>query len=575
MVLPMLTNVVAVIGLAVLVICLAQRLRVPSIVGYLLTGVLVGSGGLEIVDSHEDVEFLAEMGVVALLFTIGLEFSVARLWEMRRSLLISGGAQVVLTTSITALLAWRFGIAPRSAVFIGFIVTLSSTAVVLSLLERRAEVHTPHGRVILGALLFQDVAVVPMVLAVPLLAGQRDEASPTLLPLLAKGLAVLALLVVAGRWLVPPLLYRVARSRERELFMLTVIFLALGVAWLTSAAGLSLALGAFLAGLIVSESEYSQRALGSIMPLRDVFTSFFFISVGMLLDVSVILQHPWLVLGLTLGVVVLKSALAGVGVALLGLPLRTLVLSGMALAQIGEFSFVLYGAGMAYGLLDESQGGVFLAVAVATLVLTPLCVSAAPSVAALAQRLPLPARWQGVHAPEYDGADEALADHLVIIGFGFNGAHLAQVAHEANIAYAVLEMNPDTVRRERQRGLPITLGDATQEATLRHLHIERARMVVVAISDAAASRRATELARRLSPNCRLVVRTRFLGDVDALKQLGADEVIPAEFETAVAIFARVLECYEVPQDRVATLVGQVRADNYHLLRSDEPLPPPG
>lgn len=574
MVLPMLTNVVSVIGLAILVVCITQRLRVPSIVGYLLTGVLVGSGGFEIVRSHKDVEFLAEMGVVALLFTIGLEFSVARLWEMRRSLLVSGGAQVALTTGVVALIAWRLGMASRPALFVGLAVALSSTAVVLSLLERRAEVSTPHGRVILGALLFQDVAVVPMMLAVPLLAGQRDEASPALLSLLAKGLAVLALLIVAGRWLVPPLLYRVARSRERELFMLTVIFLALGVAWLTSQAGLSLALGAFLGGLIVSESEYSQRALGSIMPLRDVFTSFFFISVGMLLDVSVVLQYPWLVLSLTLGVIVLKSALAGAGVALLGLPVRTLILSGMALAQIGEFSFVLYGAGMAYGLLDETQGGVFLAVAIASLVLTPACVAVAPSIATLAQRLPLPARWQGVHAPDYDGADEGLSDHLVIIGFGFNGAHLAQVAQEAGIAYVVLEMNPDTVRRERQRGLPITLGDATQEATLRHLHIERARMVVVAISDAAASRRATELARRLSPDCRLVVRTRFLGDVDTLRQLGADEVIPAEFETAVAIFRRVLECYEVPEERVTSLVRQVRADNYHLLRSDEPLAPP-
>lgn len=574
MVLPMLTNVVSVIGLAILVVCITQRLRAPSIVGYLLTGVLVGSGGLGIVQSHKDVEFLAEMGVVALLFTIGLEFSVARLWEMRRSLLISGGAQVALTAAGVALIVWRLGMGPRSALFVGFAVALSSTAVVLSLLERRAEVHTPHGRVILGALLFQDVAVVPMMLAVPLLAGQRDEASPALLPLLAKGLAVLALFIIAGRWFVPPLLYRVARSRERELFMLTVIFLALGVAWLTSQAGLSLALGAFLAGLIVSESEYSQRALGSIMPLRDVFTSFFFISVGMLLDVSVILQYPWLVLGLTVGVIGLKSALAGVGVALLGLPLRTLILSGMALAQIGEFSFVLYSAGMAYGLLDEVQGAIFLAVAVGTLVLTPACISVAPWVASLAQRLPLPARWQGVHAPEYDGPPGALSDHLVIIGFGFNGAHLAQVAQEAGIAYVVLEMNPDTVRRERQRGLPITLGDATQEATLRHLHIERARMVVVAISDAAASRRATELARRLSPGCRLVVRTRFLGDVDTLKQLGADEVIPAEFETAVAIFRRVLECYCVPEERITSLVAQIRADNYHLLRSDQPLVPP-
>lgn len=563
-----LTNLVLLTGFAVLVVYLGHRLRLPGIVGFLLTGVLVGPGGLGLISSSEEVELLAEIGVIALLFTIGLEFSLGRLWEMRSALLLGGSAQVVLTIVVAALISWRLGQAPNTAIFIGFLVALSSTAVVLALLESKGEINSPHGRTVLGILLFQDVIVVALMLAIPLLTGGQTAVGPTAALLLGKAMLVIIVVVVATRWVVPAVLYRVTRIRDRELFLLTVVFLALGVAWLTNSLGLSLALGAFLAGLIVSESEYSHRALSSFLPLRDVFTSFFFISVGMLLDVQYVLSHPLLVLALALGVMLLKALLAMAAAALLRLPVRTVVLSGLALCQVGEFSFILYQAGHSAGLVAPSLAGPFLAVAVISLLLTPLVMGLAPQLAEAAQRLPLPRRLAGLGQQQPEAEDESLSDHLVIFGFGFNGSNLARVAKAAGIPYVILEMNPDTVLRERLAGEPIRYGDVTQEAALHQVSIETARIAVLAISDAAATRRAVELIRRLSPACTIITRTRFVAEIEDLQQLGAHEVIPEEFETAIAIFTRVLHHYQVPRSDSERFADQLRLGSYQLLRGE-------
>ncbi len=563
---PLLNDIVIIFGLAIAVLFICHRFRVPAVVGFLLTGVFLGPYGLGLVKAVHEVEIFAEVGIVLLLFTIGIEFSFERLLQIKKSVLMGGSLQVSLTFLATLLIAMHFGLAIGKAVFIGFLVALSSTVIVLRLIQERAEVDTPHGRTTLGILIFQDIIIVPMILLTPLLAGATGNLRGSLFLLLAEGIGLILLVIVSAKWIVPHLLYQIAKTRNQELFLLSVIIICLGVAWLTSRVGLSLALGAFLAGLIISESEYSHQALGNILPFRDVFTTFFFVSIGMMLDVGFLIQQPGFIVIITLSVLVLKAIIAGSVVILLGFPLRTAILAGLALSQIGEFSFILSRAGIEHGLLAGDIYQMFLAVSVLSMAATPFIMILAPRMADIILRLPLPKRLISGFYPvsEIKGADRN--DHLIIIGFGVNGRNVARAARVAGIPYTIIEMNPETVRSEQAKGEIICYGDATQEAVLQHTNIKEARIVVVAINDPTATRRMAEIIRRLNPKVHLIVRTRYLQELKPLYELGADEVIPEEFETSVEIFTRVLTKYLIPRDEIEKLVAEVRADGYEMLR---------
>jgi len=564
---PLLKDILIVFGLAIAVLFICHRLRVPTVVGFLLTGIFVGPYGLGLIKAIHEVEAFAEVGVILLLFTIGIEFSLERLLQIRKSVLIGGSLQVVLTFLATLFISKQFGQAFGESVFAGFLVALSSTAIVLKLLQERAEVDSPHGRTTLGILIFQDIIVVPMILITPLLAGSSGDLGESLLILLAKGIGIILFVIVSAKWIVPKVLYQIAKTRNPELFLISVVVMCFGVAWLTSWAGLSLALGAFLAGLIISESEYSHQALGNILPFRDVFTCFFFISIGMLLDVGFLFQKPVIIGLVSLGVICLKSIIAGSVAIFLGFPLRTGILVGLALGQIGEFSFILSRAGVAHGLLAGNIYQMFLAVSVLSMAAAPFIISLAPRLADIILRLPLPERLRSgfYPVPEIKVADRK--DHLIIIGFGVNGRNLAQAARVAGITYVIVEMNPKTVRNEKAKGEPIYYGDSTQNAVLQHSNIKAARIVVVAINDPTATRRIIETVRRLNPKVHLIVRSRFLQEMEPLHKLGADEVIPEEFETSVEIFTRVLAKYLVPKDEIEEFVAVVRSDGYKMLRN--------
>jgi len=564
---PLLKDILIVFGLAIAVLFICHRLRVPTVVGFLLTGIFVGPYGLGLIKAIHEVEAFAEVGVILLLFTIGIEFSLERLLQIRKSVLIGGSLQVSLTFLATLFISKQFGQAFGESVFAGFLVALSSTAIVLKLLQERAEVDSPHGRTTLGILIFQDIIVVPMILITPLLAGSSGDLGESLLILLAKGIGIILFVIVSAKWIVPKVLYQIAKTRNPELFLISVVVMCFGVAWLTSWAGLSLALGAFLAGLIISESEYSHQALGNILPFRDVFTCFFFISIGMLLDVGFLFQKPVIIGLVSLGVICLKSIIAGSVAIFLGFPLRTGILVGLALGQIGEFSFILSRAGVAHGLLAGNIYQMFLAVSVLSMAAAPFIISLAPRLADIILRLPLPERLRSgfYPVPEIKVADRK--DHLIIIGFGVNGRNLAQAARVAGITYVIVEMNPKTVRNEKAKGEPIYYGDSTQNAVLQHSNIKAARIVVVAINDPTATRRIIETVRRLNPKVHLIVRSRFLQEMEPLHKLGADEVIPEEFETSVEIFTRVLAKYLVPKDEIEEFVAVVRSDGYKMLRN--------
>jgi CPA2 family monovalent cation:H+ antiporter-2 len=343
------------------------------------------------------------------------------------------------------------------------------------------------------------------------------------------------------------------------------------VAWLTSSIGLSLALGAFLAGLIISESEYSHQALSNILPFRDVFTSFFFISIGMLLDLGFVFKHPLLISLIALGVLFVKTITGSFASALLGFPLRTTILVGLILSQVGEFSFILSRTGLEYNLLDGNIYQTFLSVSVLTMAAAPFIVDLAPLIADSISQLPLPERIKsGLYpSPGINIADkkESLKDHLIIIGFGVNGRNVARAAKVAGIPYLIIEMNPDTVRSEQEKGELIYYGDAVQEAVLERAGINDARVLVVAISDPAATRQVTAIARRLNPKVYVIARTRFVQEVKPLYELGANEVIPEEFETSVEIFTRVLTKYLVPRNDIEKFIAEVRSDGYEMFRS--------
>lgn len=556
----LLLDIVVILGLAMAVIFVCHRLRVPTIVGFLITGVVAGPHGLGLVADPHEVEALAELGVVLLLFTIGLEFSLKELSRMRTPILVGGAVQVLGTAAVAGAGAWYLGQAMGPAVFLGWVAALSSTAVVLKLMQERAEMDTAQGRAALGILIFQDVIAVVMLLAAPMLARGGAGQEPGW-AMAMRGVVVVAALAVTYRWVAGRLLNLVAATRNRELFTITIAGILLGVAWLTAWAGLSLALGAFVAGLIVAESRYSHQTVGAVLPLRDLFISLFFVSVGMLLNTSFLLEHPaWVALG---AVVVLggKTLLAGAAALALRYPLRVALAVGLMLSQVGEFSFVLARAGLGLGLISDQVFQLVLVVSVITMLLTPLMMALGARVAQHAA----PA-WLAAHA---QGAPEVWEGHLLVIGYGINGRNVARAAKAAGIPYLVVEMNPATVQQEQAKGEPIIYGDAVNHAVLEHAGLERARALVITLADPVATRRVVATAHGMHPGLYIIARTRFLQELEVLMDLGANEVIPEEFETSVEIFARVLRRFAVPQEEIEILVAQLRSEGYELLRRPE------
>jgi CPA2 family monovalent cation:H+ antiporter-2 len=567
---PLLKDVVIIFVLAIGVVYLSHRLKLPVIVGLLVTGVLAGPHALGLISAIDEVEQLAKIGVILLLFTIGIEFSLRKLLKIKLLVLVGGslqvGATVLVVYGVTYNgLGWSFG----AAMFMGFLISLSSTAIVLKVLQDRAEMESPQGRIALGILIFQDVIVVLFIILTPYLAGQTgSEAGPSMLRLAVIGLVLLLFVFVGSRYLVPAILHQTVRTRSRELFLLTVGGICFAVAFV--AAELSLALGAFLAGLTISESEYSHEAFELIRPFRDIFTSFFFVSIGMLLDLGFVLEQPLLILLITVGVLVGKTIIVAATSLLLGFPLRTAIVSGLTLSQVGEFAFILASVGSGYALLSAGAEQMFLAVSVLTMAGTSFLIAGAPRAADWVMRVPMPARLQEGVYPVKGVAPlpvDDLQDHLVIIGFGINGRNVAHAARHAGIPYAIIEMNADTVRTERQQGEPIFYGDATREAVLKLVNLGQARTVVIVIAEAAATRRIADLARQLNPAAHIIARTRYVNEMNALHRLGVNEVIPEEFETSVEIFTRVLTKYLVPKDEIARLVAEVRDDGYQMFRN--------
>lgn len=560
-----LRELVIVLTATIAIVFVFQKLRLPNIVGFLLAGVIIGPHGFQLIQSVGQVENLAEIGVVLLLFTIGLEFSLETILSVQRRVVWAGLLQVVLTTLVVLAVARLLGASVEVGLFYGFLVSLSSTAIVLRIYHDRGEINSLQGRLASGLLLFQDLCVVPMMLLLPVLAGSGQDSIFLIVWVLAKSLITLVVIVWTARKLLPRLLHQVALLRNREIFVLFVVLVCFGTAWLTSESGLSLALGALVAGLVISESELSHQIVADILPLRDCFSGIFFISVGMLLNLGILSQDFRIALLELLLMIGIKSLVLFAVFWWLYRSVRLGVVLGLGLAQIGEFSFVLAKAGINFQLLSAADGQIFLAASILSMMATPFLIHWSHAWAFGFEGL---FKDIGFNRSTSGGANEtpSATGHVIVVGYGLNGQNLARVLKEVGIPYRVLEMDPDLVRSAKAGGEPISFGDGTRPELLQQVGIEKARVLVVAISDPAATARLVSQARRLRTDLYIIVRTRYVAEIDHLYRLGANQVIPEEFETSVEIFARVLQEYHIPRNVISLQVDLIRKEHYGTLR---------
>ena len=566
--LGILRDLAIIAGLAIPVVALAQRLRLPPLVGFLVVGVLIGPSGLALIPDADEVSALSEIGVVLLLFAIGLELSLSDVLRWGRSVVVAGGLQVAASVGVVSGVGLAMGLPPGRALFYGTLAAMSSTAVVTKAYADRGELDTAHGREVIAILLFQDLCIVPIMLLLPLAAGGTADAGAAAVDLLV-GLAVMTALLFGGRAVVRATLDRIVLLRNRELFTLCVAFVALGTALAAAGAGFSLAIGAFIAGLVISESEYGLQALSDVIPFRSLFSGVFFTSIGMLLDLGVVMQAPLAVVVGTLLLMMAKGVIATAAVVLRGRRLETSLRSGISLAQVGEFSFVLAAVGLDLELFAGNDYQVFLTAAALSLMATPFLIGSAYRISET-----VGGAVRGVVRRDRDrdsarrGAGElsTLRDHAVVVGYGVAGRYLARMLEAAGIRCMVIDQNAELVRQARADGLTAVYGDGARPTLLQEVGCTRARLVVYTISSPVEERRGVAAARELAPGATIIVRTRYVRAIDDLLRLGANEVVVEEFEASLELFARALRSYEIPARRIAHELNAVRDEHYGLLR---------
>ena len=554
---PLLKDLLFLLLVSVPIAYIFHRLKLPTIVGFMLVGVIFGPHGLAAVREVDAVNVLADIGVALLLFVIGLEFSLQRLLTMKRLLFVGGGLQVLITGAGATLLLVLLDRPVEEGVFAGFLLALSSTALVLRGYQERSEMDAPHGRVALGILLFQDLCIIPMMILIPVLAGTSGVTGLEVALALGKALVAVTVIVLTARLVIPFLLRYVVRLRSSEVFILSTALVIFGTSWLTASLGLSIAIGAFIAGLVLSESDYSHQIVADFLPFRDLFISLFFVSMGMLLSVAQLWAHLPLVLGVVTLLVVAKCVIIGGVVRVLGYPPRVAVLTGLGLAQVGEFSFVLAREGLALNLLAPADYQIFLGASILSMAATPFLIAIAPRIA-----------FKGTDSisPDLGSPTEPLEGHVIIVGYGLGGRNLSRVLRTVKVPHIAIELNATIADRERGKGEPVMYGDATRREMLLKAGVAKARIVVVAISDPVATRHTVVIARQANPNLQIIVRTRYVREHDELIRLGANQVVPEEFETSIQMSQRVLQEFQVPAEEVQRLAEEVRQQGYQMFR---------
>ncbi len=559
--LTILRDIVIIFALSTFVNLLFNRLKIPTVVGYLITGIIAGPHLLALVQEEHNIEILAEIGVILLLFTIGLEFSLKHLLRIRRIVFFGGLLQVFITAGVFYLLTSFFDIDWKGSLFLGFLAALSSSALVLKLLQERSELTSNYGRTVLGILIFQDLLLVPLLLFTNLLGNPSVDMSTEIFLLFLKTALIIGLVYVGNRWLFPRLLHLIALAKNQELFTMSIFLICFAIALLTFKLGMSLAFGAFLAGLMISESEYSHNAFGNLIPFKDTFTSFFFVSIGMLLNLSFVEENILLVAGSVVLVIVLKSVIASFTGFILGHTFRGIVLVGLALSQVGEFSFILAKVGFDYALLSEFNYQLFLAVTVITMALTPLLMNVSLPLANRFMKLPLPGFLVNGLFPLKEAEIPDFKNHLVIIGKDASALKLSIMARHYDIKHVSVIFDPIIAKDKINEGDNVVYGDAVNEPILLKAHVDVADVVVVSVGDIVPSLAIIDKVKKINSQVFVIVRSRYVENVQQLYEVGADQVFPEKFEIAIDLFNRVLMKRLYPQKKVNRMMAQIRSKN--------------
>lgn len=535
-----LSDLIIILSVSAVALYVSSRLRLPSVVGFLVAGILVGPNGVELISTVEEVNVMAEIGILLLLFSIGIEFSLAKLLESKRYVVIGGTLQVLLSIALFSIGAYLIGVSVNQSIFIGMLFAMSSTAIVLQLLSDKGWMNTLFGKTSVSILIYQDIIIIPMMLVTPYLVQNSDMPKESVSTIMF-GLLFVALVVIAARRLVPPLLRSIVHSHNQELFLITIIVICFATAFITQLLGLKLALGAFLAGLVISESEYSFEALKNIMPFKKIFTAIFFISVGMLLDLAFVGEQILLLAGITLSVMIVKFLIiVPIGV-YLNTGIRNSIVSGLVLSQVGEFAFILSKVGLDVNLLSDFTYQMFLAVSILSMIISAVIIGYAPQ---WSEYLINHTIWKKYLSRMVD--KECLPEpcnltgHSVIIGFGPGGKRIAEYLAKKKVPIAIIERNERNISDEEHKYAQVFIGDAMDEEVLHRAAIEAARQVIITVPEAATAEDITIKIRKLNHSANIVVRTKYLDEVDQLRKLGADNVVTEELSVADNIMATIL-----------------------------------
>jgi CPA2 family monovalent cation:H+ antiporter-2 len=560
-----LRDLVAVFGCAAVVVYISQRLKQSPIVGFIITGAIIGPYGFSLIHDVASVGTLATVGLMILLFSLGLEFSLKRLMETRIAVLVTGPLQMLITVAIVMPIACLFGAPLRTAVVYGVLIGLSSTAIFMKMLAEGGAVNSMHGRIGLGISIFQDLCTIPLMIAIPLMASEKALWG-AIGTSIAKAVLLIAVVVILARYIFPFILRGILQTRSKELFLMASIFLFLGIAWVSAGVGISLALGSFLAGLVLSESEYGHHIFAEVRPFRDGLNSLFFISLGMLVNPGFIAGKAGLILGITAAIVVGKTIFTTLAVVASRIPLQTALLCALALAQIGEFSFILLQSAAGAGIVSSGPYQIILACSVVSMAIAPAVFGLSGNLIMRYAR-----NWNPkiVHRPSSEkelSEFNRLNDHVIICGFGLGGRNIASALKANQIPYVIIDLNEQRVRESKKEGEPVIFGDCTNTHMLEIAGIKRSRVIVFVISDPLGTRLAIEAVRQISRDIVVLTRTKYVADMDVLWDQGSTEVIAEEFEASLELMTRILRVYNAPRSMVAAEIKSIRDQRFGIFR---------
>lgn len=559
----LLQNMSIILITSVIVLLIFNKLKLPSMIGLFITGIVLG----HVINDTSIISTFSELGVIFLLFIIGLEFSVEKFSAIKHYALIGGILQVLITAILITFLGLLLGFSLNSAIFFGFLVSFSSTAIVMKIMQKKHITHSVQGRVTLGILIFQDIAVILVILLTPILGG-GSIVLHTVPLLIVKAICLLLLIFAGAKWFIPFALRDAAKTKNRDLFLILTLFICMGTTFATSLIGIGPELGAFIAGLLISNTEYSHQTLGYIQPFQDVFMSLFFISIGLMVNLELFVYNFAIILVLTIIILLINFTAALVTGIVLKLPTKISISMAILLIQIGEFSFVLAKEGMNYGLMTKEFFSIFLGVSILTMSISPFLEKLTPKIVKFFGKISYFQVDDDLKTiPEELEEEQEIKDHVILVGMGRNGKHLAKACSQFNIPIRVVDMNPIIVENQQALGIPIIYGKGSNESVLKELNITSAQCIVISAATYNETLKTIDTARRLNPNIHIIVRTRYLKNLDEVIEAGADEVIPKEFETGILMFTRVMDYYNKDTDEITDAINDLRSDNYDAFRT--------